>query len=117
MIESLVYDALKHLAGARVFPDVAPGETARPYITFQAVGGQAVNFTDRTAPSKQNARMQINVWADSRLAASELGAQVEGALRAASTMQTEVIGARVATYDEETQLRGTRQDFSIWADN
>ena len=112
--ESTVYDTLKILVSNRVYPDVAPELTARPYITYQQVGGTSVNFVDVTVPSKKNSRFQINVWADTRAAAAALAIQIEDALRAVPTLQTTVLSAPVATYDPDTKLKGTRQDFSFW---
>jgi hypothetical protein len=113
-LESDLFDALKGLVGNRVYPDVAPQGVARPYIVYQQVGGRAVNFVDPTVPSKKNARIQVAAWADTRAAASALGRQIEDTLRAAAALQITVLGAPVATYDEETKFRGTRQDFSAW---
>lgn len=113
-VESIIFNALRGLVSDRVFPDVAPEETARPYITFQQVGGEAVNFVDAGVPSMKNGRWQINVWADSRLDAAPLARQVEDTLRGISALQTTVLGAAIARYDEETKLRGTSQDFSFW---
>ena len=112
-LESQIFDALKGLVANRVFPDVAP-DAALPYITYQQVGGDAVNFTDGTVPDRSNARMQINVWAATRVTASQLGAQVESAIRALSALQPTVLSARVALYDDDTKARGTMQDFSLW---
>ena len=103
------------LVGGRIFPDVAPQGTPVPYITYQAVGGDPDNFLTGDLPQKSSARMQINVWAAARLEASALGAQVEGAVRAAAHLQPEVLTGRVATYDETTGYRGTMQDFWIWS--
>jgi len=105
---------LADLAGGRVFPDVAPLGTTRPYITYQAVGGAPTNYLSGDRPDKQHVRMQVNCWAEERLEASELGALVEDALRAATHLQVEVLAGRVANYDEETKLRGTMQDFSLY---
>lgn len=114
--EALIYDALKHLADGRVLPDFAPEGPALPFIVYQAVGGEPINFLTGEQPDKQKVRMQISVWAgESRLEASALGQQVEEAIRAATTLQPEVATGRVATYDEETKCRGTRQDFYIFA--
>lgn len=112
-LESQIFDALKGLVAQRVFPDVAPDE-ALPYITYQQIGGQAINFTDGTTPNRSNARMQINVWAATRLAASDLGAQVETAIRALADLQPMVLSARVSLYDPDTKARGTMQDFNLW---
>lgn len=114
-VEEQVYAVLKDLFGGRFFPDVAPGGTQTPYGTYQAVGGEPINFVSGDKPSKTNTRMQVNVWAGTRIEASELGAQVEDVLRNATSLQTEVLSGRVATYDETTQYRGTMQDFSVWS--
>ena len=112
--EALIYDALKHLAGGRVLPDFAPENTAAPFIVYQAVGGEPINYITGEQPDKQRVRMQVSVWAgESRIEASTLGQQVEAAIRAATAMQPEVASGRVATYDEETRSRGTRQDFYL----
>lgn len=113
-LESTLFDALKGLVGSRVFPDVAPENTTRPYITYQQVGGQAVNFLDTTVPSKKNARIQINTWADTRQSAAALSRQVEDTLRSVAALQTQALGAAVSIYEMDTKLRGARQDFSVW---
>jgi len=112
--EDYIDAVLTGLAGGRVFPDVAPLGTARPFITYQAVGGAPVNFLTGDQPGKQFVRMQVNVWADTRIEASELGAQVEQAMRAAIELHVEVATGRVATSDETTNYRGTMQDFTLF---
>ena len=112
--ESHIDGLLALLVGGRAFPDVAPQGTAVPFITYQAVGGDPINFLTGEAPDKTNTRMQVNVWAATRLEASELGAQVEAAVRAAAHLQPEVLTGRVATYDETTGYRGTMQDFHLF---
>lgn len=127
-VESAIFNALKALVANRVFPDIAPDLTARPYITYQQVGGKAVNFLEQGAagavmtgspsapinPSQSNARIQINVWADTRGQASTLAKQVEDALRALTALHTTVEGAPIASYEADTKLRGSMQDFSFW---
>jgi hypothetical protein len=113
-IESSIVSALAPLVQNRVYPDIAPqGVTALPRITYQQISGEAVNFMDPTKPSRKNARIQVNVWAGTRLAASSLGRQVEDTLRAAA-LQVTVLGALTATYESDTNLYGTLQDFSFW---
>jgi hypothetical protein len=112
--EELIFAALQDLADGRVFPDVADAGTARPFITFQAVGGEPVNYLSGDRPEKQPIRMQVNCWADTRIAASALGAEIEDALRAATHLQPEVLSGRVARYDEATTYRGVMQDFMIF---
>ncbi len=110
-IESVIFNALKPLVGDRVFPDVAPGGTQPPYITFQQVGGAAYNYTEGGAVGARNARVQVNVWAATRLAASTIGNAAEDALR--NVPGTEVLDAGTSIYEEETTLRGRMQDFSF----
>lgn len=112
--ESLIFDALKTLVTNRVYPDIAPLGAVRPFLTYQQVGGESVNFMESTTPSKSNGRFQINVWADTRSAAALLAKQVTAAIRGTAALQATVLGEPVATYEEDTKLFGTRQDFSVW---
>lgn len=112
-VESVIFDTLKGLVANRVFPDIAPAGTARPYITYQQVGGEAVNFLDPTVPSKKRSRFQLNVWSDTRASVAALAIAVEDALRQVASLQTTVEGAPVASYEPETNLRGSLQDFSF----
>lgn len=114
--ETEIFAALKGLVANRVFPDVAPPNTPRPYITYQPVGGEPINYLEQEAPNKENGRWQINVWADTRLEASALARQAANALRLAPALQTRVLASPVALYEPDTKLRGTRQDFSCWVD-
>ncbi|MED5615121.1 DUF3168 domain-containing protein [Janthinobacterium sp. P210005] len=114
IVEAQVFQALQALVEGRVYPDVAPPGSARPYIVYQQVGGAAVNFLDRTTPSKRNSWMQVCVWAEARIEASGLIEQVELALRGAAGLSVAVQAAPVSIYEDETQLRGARQDYSIW---
>lgn len=113
-IEASIFSALRGLVEDRVYPDVAPELAVRPYITYQQVGGTAVNFLAQSVPNKKNSRVQVNVWADTRAQAAQIAGQVEDALRMMSALQTTVLGAPVATYEADIPIRGTRQDFSFW---
>lgn len=112
--EPQVFTALAGLVDGRVWPDIAPERVEKPYITHQQVGGDAVNYTEGAIPDRRNARIQINVWAETREEAAALAEQVENALRPLRELQVTVLGARISLYEPETKLRGTRQDFSIW---
>lgn len=115
-IETQIYAALQGLVGGRCFPDVAPEQTARPYVTFQNVGGQPISFLDAAIPDREFSRVQVNVWADTRIQASDLGRVIERTLRAMTELQTDVLTGRSATFDEATQYRGTMQDFSFFTE-
>jgi hypothetical protein len=115
-LESDLFNAIKGLVSNRVFPDVAPINTARPYVTYQQVGGEAENYLESAVVGKRNARMQINVWADTRAAAMTLCRSIEDTLVTSTTLRAYVLGAPVSLYEDETSppLYGTRHDFSIW---
>ncbi len=114
--DELFFSTLQGLVGGRVYPDIGKEGTAVPYITYQDIGGEAVNFMDGAAPSKANARVQVNVWATTRAQAKSIARQVETALRAVPALQTLVIGAPATTYDPDAKYYGTIQDFSVWTD-
>lgn len=114
-LEEQVHAALQGLAGGKVFPDLAPAGTLPPYIVYQAVGGAPINFVGGEAPGKENTIVQVSAWAATRIAASALGKQIEGTLRAQAALQAEVASGRAATYDDATGYRGTTQDFSFFA--
>ncbi|MFM0326086.1 DUF3168 domain-containing protein [Caballeronia glebae] len=110
--EAIVYGALRGLVGDRCYPDVAPAGALRPYVTYQAVGGRSPNYLSNTV-DLQNARMQVNVWADSRSVANSIMQSAIAALTGPAIKAT-TIGAPVSTYEADTKLYGSREDFSIW---
>lgn len=99
----------------RVFPDVAPFDTACPYITWQQIGGEALTYVDDTVPNQRNAYVQINVWDTTRLSATALALQVEAALIQATAFEARPQSALQSAHDDDTDRRGCLQDFSIWA--
>lgn len=113
-LEQSLYTALSGLC-PRVYPDVAPAGTATPFVTFQQIGGFAEVFTEGALPDRRNAMMQINVWDKSRQTATALMLQIEQTLCASTAFQCSVDSALIATFDDDTDLRGCMQDFSIWA--
>lgn len=112
-VEADIYKALQALVGGRAYPDVAPFPAVRPYLTYQQVGGQPLNFM-AGIPNKRNGRFQISAWADTRPAAMAIIRQAEDLMRQAAALNATTEGGAVGMYDEETKLFGARQDFSIW---
>ena len=115
-IEPTIVSTLSSLFSGRVFPDMAPFDTPRPFLTYQQVGGSPSNsFCGNTI--SQNARIQFNVWADAatggRAIASTLMRSVEEAVVAAPLYGVS-LGSLVAEYDDITKYYGARQDFSFW---
>lgn len=115
-VEADLFTTLTALTSGRVYPDIAPPDVAAPYIVYQEISGVALTFMEQANPSKQNGRFQIAVWAATRVQASALSLQVESALVLSPLFQAKPLGGRTSVYDDETELRGTRQDFSIWSD-
>lgn len=113
-VEADLFNALKTLVSNRVYPDVAPAGVAKPYITYQMVGGSAVNFLESATVGKRNGRFQVNVWAATRAEAMSLCRSVEDAMVTNTTLRAYVLGAPVSTYEQDTLLYGTRQDYSVW---
>ena len=99
----------------RVFPDVAPGNTVRPYITWQQIGGMTINPLGNEVPDKRNAYIQINVWSNTRNEAVQLAQAVEASLLQATVFQARPNAAHIASYDDDLLVYGTVQDFSVWA--
>lgn len=101
---------------ARVWPDFAPVGTARPYLTYQFIGGDVINPLSNEPPGKRNAVVQVNTWADTRKQALALSFSIEDAMRAATAFNGKPQSAAIATYDPDVPVYGCRQDFSIWFD-
>jgi len=97
---------------ARFMPDEAPFDTPRPYAVWQQVGGDALTYVEGALPDKENALVQIRIWADTRIEASGLSRQLEQALVASTDFQARAASARVN--EKEGDAYGNRQDFSIW---
>lgn len=112
-IETAVYDAIKAIC-PRVYPDIAPAGTAAPYVVYQAIAGRALSYTSDEVPNLRNAEMQISVWATTRTAANALSSSIEAALIAITTIQARPSSGLAAQYDEDADLRGAIQTFSIW---
>ena len=117
MIDDLVFGALRALVPnddgtARIFPDIAPQGTPRPYITYQSVGGRPTATLDGPDETR-NCRMQINVWADKRKDASATMERVIGAL-CGDAIAAFPLGEPASVFEEDTKLRGSTLDFSIW---
>lgn len=123
-IEATIFATLKTLVDSRVYRDITPANKrdVLPRITFQQVGGEAINFMSGDRPSKKNARVQINCWGERRDDTSALARRVEDAMRAQTSLSTTVLGAAVSLFEpgagpSGADLYGTMQDFDCWYDD
>ena len=112
--ESDIVATLGPLVDGRIFPDVAPFNTPRPYIIYQQIGGAPLNYIDNTVPDHANAEIQVSVWDDTRLTANTICRLAEDALRIATVFQSRPASGLAALYDDSTERFGAQQDFSIW---
>lgn len=113
MLEAQLVRLWKGLVSDRVYPDTAPDVPQFPLITYQQVGGEARWYLEKKVPDHRHARIQVNVWAKTRMEANQIALQVAKAL-AESSLSAEPYGQFEALYDEHLKLYGTRQDFGIW---
>lgn len=99
----------------RVFPDVAPEATARPFVTWQGIGGESIYALNNTPIDKRHTLMQINVWAATRQQATTMARDIEAALAAHAGFVATPEGEPLSTHERDTNLYGAIQRFSIWA--
>ena len=97
----------------RVFPDIAPSGTVKPFVTWQGIGGESLGFLDNTAADKRKTLLQINAWATTRLQTLALIRDIETSLRANATFIATPQGEPMSTYEQDTQLYGCVQRFEI----
>lgn len=114
-IESSLVTLLKTVC-PRVYTDFAPVLTQRPYVTFQGIGGQAINPLENTVPNKRNAVIQVNVWADTRVSANTVIHQIEDAIRTSTAFTGRPQSEPINDFDADIPVYRSMQDFSIWGD-
>lgn len=115
-VEALIYQTLGGIVSNRVFPDVAPFNTPRPYIIYQQIGGRVINPLGNEQPEKQNGFFQISAWSDSRATTAAIMLQIETAMRGASVFVASPQSAPIAEHEPDLNRYGASQDFSVWSD-
>lgn len=98
-----------------VYAGFAKTSTPRPYITFQQIGGDVIVSLANELGDKENAVIQIDVWADSHTAAKTAIKQIEAELVVAPALTVRPMSASSSDYDADMERYCSRQDFSIWA--
>lgn len=98
-------------AGARVYPQVAPDSTPRPYITYQRVYAQSNNVMSGNS-GLINTRVQIDVYADTYSQAQTIALQVD-ALMSGWTLQI-VSNPAQDMYEPDVKLHRVLLDYSVW---
>lgn len=116
-VEADITTALRTVC-PRVSPDVAPFGTARPYITWQFIGGRTQRYVDNVPADKRHTLVQINVWSNTRAEALALTRQAEAALcDGAAPFVASPEGEPLSDLadDIEPALYASLQDFSIYS--
>ncbi|MFT0533930.1 DUF3168 domain-containing protein [Castellaniella hirudinis] len=115
-IESSLFALLGPLVGGRCYPDVMPDNPTFPLIIYQVVGGQAMEWLDRTLPETENYRVQIECWSKIGLerGALALSARQKIIEEGAEFASAETLGQSINQNNSTLKIYGSRQDFSIW---
>jgi hypothetical protein len=98
-------------AAARIYPQIAPDMPTSPYIVYQRVSANSENVLSG-ATGLINTRLQIDVYAQTYLAALALAAQVD-ALMGAWAVQN-VSNPSQDVFEPDVRLYRVILDYSIW---
>ena len=112
-VEASIFGLLAPLVANRCFPDFAPITTAKPYLTYTQIGGEALTLLDGSLPDKKHGRFQINVWGDTRASVSALMLQVELAMSQVTVFHARPVSAPSSDYDHDMLIYSAMQDFSV----
>ena len=104
-----LYACLKTLADA--YPSTAPITAARPYITFQGVGGKE-HESLADGGGAPRTRVQIDVWSTTAAEAESMAATAKVLLRAAFKIG-EVLD-NPDDFEVDTRLYRASFDVAIW---
>lgn len=114
-LEASLSSLLGPLVSGRCYPDTIPDKPTFPLIVYQAVGGTAVDYVEGKVADKDNARVQLHVWAQTRLEASQIARQARVAL-VEGDLKATTLAAAVSLNDNVRKMYGSRQDYSVWYD-
>ena len=101
----------------RVFPDFAPTkilseESPDPFVTYQVIGGSGRRRIDEPDSLKMY-RIQVNCYAKTRILCASTADAVESLLNGASLFKAVALSDRMSMYEDEVNLYGCTQDFSV----
>jgi hypothetical protein len=97
----------------RVHPIVAPLATARPYLTWQLVGGPSWRYVDNAAPGQRQVLVQVNTWGATMAQVLATARSVESALCASAAFTAAPQGEPLTEHAADFNLYGALQDFLI----
>jgi hypothetical protein len=111
MIQSDLFAALATTFSNRLYPSVAPQNTARPYGVYSRVSQQAA--TIHGTNGAKETQIQLDVYADTYGAAVNLADLAAAAIRSAgfASVQTNAVDE----YETDTKLHRVILEFTFWA--
>lgn len=118
--ERSIYSEISALLGplvnGRCYPDMTPDAPVFPLVVYQVVGGEVVEFYNRTISQTENYRLQVYVWGMRRLETGKLMRRVRKQLveNSANFESLRTLGQATDEYNEALKIYGSRQDFSAW---
>ena len=112
-IETDLYEVLAGVCPT-VYPTRAPNNDTLPYITFFKLGGQTIDPLANAEADIRRPFFQINVWSATQLEADNLIKQIQTALVTSNRFAARPQGGPLWRGDEDLDLYGSQQDFSIW---
>jgi hypothetical protein len=119
MIQETVFTALAPLVQGKCYPSIAPDHTTPPYLVYTRVASTPENTLADGQPIQQ-ARLQIDIYAQGYAAAQALAGQVEAAMIGLNNAAPAPDGRGVVMLLEldefEADLKYHRiiHDYSIW---
>lgn len=108
MIEAKVHQALSGITD-KVTPLMLPQNATYPAITYFNVTPVPINHLKGESDT-QNARIQVDIWAESYSEVKSLYLEVKTSMSAISSL---FLGAN-EVYEDETKLYRLSLDFSVW---
>lgn len=116
MLESKIFSHLSTSTAigvsARIYPVRLPQEPTYPAITYQRISGGQENSFGGYA-TLENPRMQIDVWADTYLAAKNAAEAVHTAMNGATAYRATLISDS-DLYESDIEIYRVSMDFSCW---
>lgn len=99
----------------RVYPNTAPLDTPRPFVTWDHIGGDPLRYLEGTAAAQRMVLLQVNVWAATKAQAVSLGLAIEEALCTAPALSVSPNSALQGRFEDavEPPLYGSVQDFTV----
>lgn len=109
--ESDLYAVLNAVVSGSVYPDFAPVDTLRPYLTWQKIGGPVINPIGGESSGRRSVEVQVNLWTDTRIQATTLIRAVEAAMRAATSFDARPLSEPVDDFDADFPVYGSLQSY------